>query len=115
MTVVISQMDKDFLVAIRANVLSFMRQCASQYSVAGTRLLDIAPQDHEGARASFPNFVTVETLDIDPKAGCTYTGDICQENRSIPRGLFDYVVCTEVLEHVLQPFDAVAEISRILA
>jgi SAM-dependent methyltransferase len=111
--VTVSDMDIDHLAAIRANVSDFMRRCSEQYARPG-RLLDIAPQDHEGARPYFPDFVTVETLDIDPKADCTYVGDICRPNESIPSARFDFIVCTEVLEHVLQPFDAVRELRRLL-
>ncbi len=78
------------------------------------RLLDIAPQVHEGARPFFPASVTVETLDIDPKAGASWVGDICQTNAFLTDGSFDFIVCTEVLEHVLQPFAAVHELRRLL-
>jgi SAM-dependent methyltransferase len=77
-------------------------------------LLDIAPQVHEGARPFFPPEVSIETFDIDPMSGCTYIGDICRHNAAIPDARFDMVVCTEVLEHTLQPFDAVREIHRVL-
>jgi SAM-dependent methyltransferase len=77
-------------------------------------MLDIAPQDHEGARPFFGPDVAVETLDIDPGAGCTYTGDVCVRNDAIEDGRFDWVVCTEVLEHVLDPFGAAGELLRVL-
>lgn len=62
----------------------------------------------------FEKGAAVETPDIDPESGCTYIGDICRQNESISDDAFDCVVCTEVIEHRLHPFDAVDEIWRIL-
>lgn len=112
--VVPSTMDDSHLRAIRSNVASFMQYVASEYAVRPGRLLDIAPQDHEGARPYFPEWVHVETLDINPSSGCTYIGDICEHNNVLPDASFDYIVCTEVLEHTLRPWDAVAEFWRVL-
>ena len=110
---VVSQMDIEFLAAIRSNVSSFIAHCAGQYSIVG-KLLDVAPQDHEGARPYFPASVAIETLDIDPASGCTHIGDLCAGVPSIPDACFGAVACTEVIEHTLQPFDAVAEVRRVL-
>ena len=113
--VIVSEMDVEHLRVIRENVRAFMQHAAATYATNpdGARLLDVAPQDHDGARPFFDERITVETFDIDPDAGCTYTGDLCARNDHVPTG-FDFVVCTEVLEHTLQPFDAVAEIHRLL-
>lgn len=109
-----SEQDVRFLCLIRSNVREFMRRVAKQYATRPGRLLDIAPQVHEGARPFFPPHITVETFDIDPSTGCTYTGDICHTNEFIPDNSFDFVVCTEVLEHTLNPWGAAQEIWRIL-
>ena len=111
---VVSQTDVEYLALIRADVVTFMKHVASQYANSPGLLLDIAPQDWEGARPFFPAHVLVETLDIDPNSGCTHIGDICQRNEFITDERYDFVVCTEVLEHTLQPFDAVDEIWRVL-
>lgn len=110
----VSAQDVEHLRLIRENVRNFMRMAGSQYGGRGSRLLDIAPQDHEGARPHFPPAVTVETFDIDPAAQATHTGDICRRNPSLPDCSFDLIVCTEVLEHTLQPFGAAAELRRLL-
>jgi len=107
-------LDVENLRIIRANVRAFMARVASAYRATSGRLLDIAPQVHEGARPFFPSTVAVETLDIDPNSGCTYIGDICARNDVLLDGAFDYVVCTEVLEHTLRPWNAADEIWRIL-
>jgi SAM-dependent methyltransferase len=112
--VVVSQMDIDHLTIIRRNVVDFMEQVASRYVLAPGKMLDIAPQEHEGARPFFPAEITVETFDLDPESGCDHIGDICTHNAFLADSSFDYVVCTEVLEHTLRPFAAVEEICRIL-
>lgn len=56
----------------------------------------------------------VETLDISSEFSPTYVGDLCELNKNIPESRFDGVFCTEVLEHVNQPFKAIEEIYRIL-
>lgn len=110
----VSAMDEHFLKVIRESVDSFISRCARQFDGSDVLLLDVAPQDWEGAVKGF-NQATIETLDIDPEAKVTYVADLCEDNsEKIPSGRFDLVLCTEVLEHTLQPFDAVKEIHRIL-
>jgi SAM-dependent methyltransferase len=113
-----SAMDIEHLRIIREDVNKFMKT-AAEYAIDKTnacgpvRLLDIAPQDHPGARPFFPDCVDIDTLDIDPKSGATYIGDICH-CPFLPYYFYDFVVCTEVLEHTLRPWDAIREIHRIL-
>jgi SAM-dependent methyltransferase len=111
---VVSRQDEAKLAQIRRNVTNFVARCGRSYDAAGKTLLDIAPQDHEGAKPYFP-LSTVETLDIDPNSNATYIADLCATNEHIPEGRFDHVVCTEVLGHTRQPFAAVAELYRMLA
>lgn len=110
----VAKIDEVYLEKIRKNVSSFVAGCGKQHDKKGALVLDVAPQDHEGASPYFKNS-TVETLDIDEKSGATYVADLCANNHTIiPDNHFDYVICTEVLEHTLQPFDAAKEILRIL-
>jgi SAM-dependent methyltransferase len=110
----VSQMDIDHLKMIRKNVNRFIKQCSKKFDKEGTLLLDIAPQVHEGASPYFRK-AKIETLDIDPESGSTYIADLCNNNENlIPANHFDFIVCTEVLEHTLNPFNAVKEIKRIL-
>lgn len=114
MTKQVSQMDVDHLGEIRNSVDLFIRESAEKFDGPGKVMLDVAPQDWLGA-AQFFKQSTIETLDIDPNATATYIADLTQNNSDkIADNRFDIVLCTEVLEHVLQPFDAVAEIHRIL-
>lgn len=111
---VVSRTDEVNLQKVRDNVSAFMGRCGTEHNREETLLLDVAPQDHEGAAPYFPD-VTIETLDIDPESGATYIADLTEDNSDrIPSERFDFVVCTEVLEHTVQPFDAVRELHRVL-
>jgi hypothetical protein len=109
-----SAMDVEHLAAIRASVEALQRRAIAAHVRSGDVVLDVAPQAHAGVRPLLPPDVTLETLDLDPAAGATYTADLCAENPQITAARFACVFCTEVLEHTLQPFDAVRELHRIL-
>jgi SAM-dependent methyltransferase len=110
-----AQIDIDYFALLRENVDCLLKHSGQLPEAVHARVLDIAPQTHKGARHFFPASAVVETLDIDPKSGATYIADICKTNDDIiPSETFDLVVCTEVLEHTLQPFAAVAEIFRFM-
>jgi SAM-dependent methyltransferase len=110
----ISEIDEQALKEIRENVSSFVAKAGKAHDRADAIVLDVAPQDHEGAKPYFKQ-AKVETLDIDENSGVTYIADLCANNNGIiPNDHFDYVICTEVLEHTVQPFDAANEIKRIL-
>lgn len=110
----VSAMDEAHLKAIRENVSHFVAQCGKAYDRKDAVVLDVAPQAHEGAAPYFTQ-AHVETLDIDPESGATYIADLCANNdQMVPSHRFDYIVCTEVLEHTLQPFQAVDELERML-
>ena len=107
----VSQQDIEYLKLIRESVRQHIK-AASQYDHVSLSVLDIAPQVHAGAKEFF-KLANVLTLDIEP--GADYCADICKDNSAlIPDNCFDMVVCTEVLEHVANPFSAVQEIKRIL-
>jgi 2-polyprenyl-3-methyl-5-hydroxy-6-metoxy-1,4-benzoquinol methylase len=108
---IVSQQDIEHLKIIRESVRRHI-EAASYCDKYTITVLDIAPQVHAGAKEYFKN-ATVKTLDIEP--GADYWADICNDNSGlIPDNTFDLIICTEVLEHVANPFAAVAEINRIL-
>lgn len=109
----VSDFDVDALVKIRANVEAFLDKCAASHDHKGRLLLDIAPQNHRGAAPHFAG-ARVETLDIDPESGATHIVDLCRCADVLGGDRYDFVVCTEVLEHTRQPFDAVSNIFKIL-
>lgn len=111
----ISQDDIKNLRLIRENINSFLKESSVKYSrIDGGLMLDIAPQDHAGAAPYFLDPIKIETLDINPDSGATFVADLCDCSEITGINRFDYVVCTEVLEHTLQPFDAVESIFKIL-
>lgn len=99
---------------IRKNILDFLENQANKIDSENIRLLDIAPQVHAGAKQFFKKS-KVFTADISPDNGADYIIDITKNNsKLIQDNSFDVVVCTEVLEHTLNPFDAAKELHRIL-
>jgi hypothetical protein len=54
------------------------------------------------------------TIDIDEANSPDILADITVMNQNISDGHFDYLMCTEVLEHVVDPFSAVRELRRIV-
>ncbi|MGA2682112.1 MAG: class I SAM-dependent methyltransferase [Candidatus Bathyarchaeia archaeon] len=110
---VVSKFDRECYTKIRNNISRFLIVAAEKYDSPERLVLDIAPQIHEGAKAYFKK-AKIETLDIDPNSGAKYIADITKYNRFMPDGKFDVVVCTEVIEHTLNPFSAIKEILRLL-
>ena len=110
----ISEFDKIVYHKIRDNVTTFIKRQANIFDSESTILLDIAPQIHEGAKQFF-NESYILTADIDKNSNADYIIDICENNEEkVPTETFNVIVCTEVLEHTLNPFSAINEIYRLL-
>jgi len=89
-------------------------------------LLEVPPQARNGAAIAldigcgtspYREFLesrgfVVKTMDIDDNDSPDYTGTI--EDTGLPDGSVDLVICTQVLEHSLDPRKGVQEIWRIL-
>jgi SAM-dependent methyltransferase len=54
------------------------------------------------------------TLDITDSTCPDVVGDITKFNSHIPNGSYDALMCTEVLEHVVDPFAAIRELRRMV-
>jgi SAM-dependent methyltransferase len=112
--ITVSEMDISHLNQIRENVKILISESALKFDDPDKILLDIAPQDYSGAKEYF-KLCTVKTLDINPNSGADIIADLCENNAErITSNSFDTIVCTEVLEHTIQPFCAVDEIERLL-
>ena len=99
---------------IRTTVSNFISTLATQFDSEGITVLDVAPEAHAGAQASFTRG-RIETIDIDPDSAATHIADLCVCNcAQIPSALYDVIVCTEVLEHTKQPWKATKELHRLL-
>ena len=110
----VSELDQINLHIIRKNVKKIIKEISIKYDKLNYKILDIAPQDHENSKKIFKN-ATLKTLDINPLSNADFIADICNDNSNlIKSNHFDLVICTEVLEHTLNPFSATQEIYRIL-
>lgn len=109
-----SQFDNDTFSLARAHLAQFVTETARRLSsTPGGKLLEVGPQERSLVRESFTNFA-VDTFDIVDTYQPTLVGDITKYNDFIPDSSYDCVVCMEVIEHTLNPFEAVKEIRRIL-
>jgi len=87
--------------------LLFVRECLKQ----GDLVCDVGNQ---GKDLPDLNGAKVVTLDITDSTAPDVVADITSENPNIVVGEFDALMCTEVLEHVVDPFSAIREIRRIV-
>lgn len=108
-----SKFDQDVLPITREHINNFIIKTAKQLNVDPGLLLEIGPQDRSLIKECFTNF-EIDTFDIVDTYNPTFVGDITKYNRIIPNSAYDCVVCMEVLEHTLNPFDAIKELRRIL-
>jgi len=110
----VSDLDKLYFQALRANVARFMKNCASLYGdVVGAKLLDIAPQDHAGARPFFKGTVKVETLDINPESKANIIGDITKTNNAVPSGRYIVLQCFPVPQPIDQRVCRIIRLCRM--
>ena len=102
----------------------WIRSMAAELSDTA-RVLDVGAGEAR-YRADFAHcqYKTQDFAEYDSESDATTTGswtygeiDYVCDIYEIPveAGSFDVVICTEVLEHVLEPIRAIAEISRVLA
>jgi SAM-dependent methyltransferase len=112
-----SALDNNYYKLIRKSVLDGVEELAhlfmNQSSDNVLQGLEVAPQEHKILHAFEPLNCNVMTFDIDPDSGADFIGDICSFNPKLQSQSFDFVLCTEVIEHVLKPQDAVDECMRI--
>jgi SAM-dependent methyltransferase len=110
----ISEIDKKHYVKLRENIKNFIKNLSDEHDSEDTLVMDVAPETHMGAKEFFTKS-TIKTLDIDPESGADYIVDLCNNNSDkIGDETFDLIICTEVLEHVNNPFFVVNELKRIL-
>ncbi len=74
-------------------------------------ICDIGNQGKDIPELKSRNLVT---LDITPTTAPDVVADITQYNSHIPDNNYDALLCTEVLEHVVDPFSAIRELRRIV-
>ena len=104
--------EQEQLYIIRDNVRAVIEQARNDYDYEGMRVLEIGLLKG-GAKDTFKH-ATVETLDI--VEGADYVIDICSNliTLDFPYFTFDCVICTEVLEHTENPFNAAKFIQQAI-
>jgi SAM-dependent methyltransferase len=109
-----SHFDNSTFELTRTHLSNFISRVSKQLSnISNGKLLEIGPSEHSTVSQNFSNF-EIDTFDISSKFNPTIVGDITKKNTSIPDNTYDCVLCLEVLEHTLNPFDAIKELRRIL-
>lgn len=108
----VSQFDIDISPAIRNHIDEFIISTQLKLQANSGNFLEIGPQTRSLARAKFTNF-RYHSFDIVDTYGPDFVGDITKHNAAIPDAFFDCISCMDVLEHVLNPFEAMAELRRI--
>jgi len=108
-----SQFDNETFSIARDHINDFIKATAAELPIKVGMLLEIGPQTQSTVRESFKDF-TAHTFDIVSTYSPTFVGDITKYNTEIPDSTYDVITCMEVLEHTLNPFDAVKELRRML-
>ncbi len=92
----------------------FVQEMASQYDVSGKSLIDIGAQD--GVYKKYFRHLRYVTQDIQQNKSGTVDiiGDINEGIAEISDESFDYILCTQVLEHIREPHKVFREFCRIL-
>ena len=108
----VSKFDQEILPITRNHINDFIIRSSKKLPDIGL-LLEIGPQNHSIINDYFSDY-EIDTFDIVDTYNPTFVGDITKYNKFIPDSVYDCVVCMEVLEHTLNPFDAVKELRRIL-
>lgn len=108
-----SKFDNDILPLTREHINQFIIKTSELLKTQSGRMLEIGSQDRSVVKEYFTNF-NIETLDIVDTYNPTYVGDLTKYNGFLNDSTFDCIACLEVLEHTLNPFEAVKELRRLL-
>jgi SAM-dependent methyltransferase len=108
-----SKFDQEILPITREHINDFIIKTSNLLKNQTGQLLEIGSQDHSVVKEYFSNF-NIDTFDIVDIYNPTYIGDITKYNEFIKDSIYDCVACLEVLEHTLNPFEAIKELRRIL-
>jgi len=92
----------------------FLKEIVKRYDRKGKKLLDIGAEE-QPYKDIFKN-IEYYSSDIAQNSTNTinFVGDLNEGIPSIKSNFFDYVLCTQVLEHIKRPHIAFSEFSRVL-
>jgi SAM-dependent methyltransferase len=106
----LSQYDYLILSRLQESVSALIRRCSAPASQACA--LDLGASESPYRSLLEESGYTVKTLDLDKSRGADFQGTL--ETTGLPDDSFDLVLCTEVMEHSLNPWQGIQEIRRIL-
>lgn len=103
------------LQTLRKKVESVMARVARENVCSGEPqlLLDAVPRYHAGAGHLFSESIVIGALGIDPNSGATQVKYLCESAALVGHKHYDYVACTEILEHRLNYFAASNNITEM--
>jgi SAM-dependent methyltransferase len=107
-----SRFQYDYLTLSRlvADVEALLR--TAPRAAAGGSALDLGSDKSPYRELLEDRGYAVRTLDIDRDTGADYAGTI--EATGLPDASFDLVLCTQVIEHCMDPWQGLREVRRIL-
>lgn len=108
-----SKFDIDVQDISRNHLNEFIKNCAKKLNDTELTLLEIGPEERSEVKTYFNN-CDIKTLDIVSDYNPDIVGDITKYNSHILDSSFDIITCLEVLEHTVNPFNAIEELRRIL-
>ena len=119
----VSETDDFHLEIIDQNVRWVWKNAKPTFDVEGKKILDVAPGSGRVLSEYFER-AEVESLDMVVRHNVTYVADLCNfeyfEQRTAAKmdrlvaETYDAIFCTEVLEHVENPFLAVKSLHLLL-
>ena len=108
-----SKFDIDVQDVSRNHLNGFIKNCADRLNNTKVTLLEIGPEERSEVQTYFNN-CDIKTFDIVNDYNPDIVGDITKYNSNILDSSFDIIACLEVLEHTVNPFNAIEELRRIL-
>lgn len=92
----------------------FVKEAAEEANQHGKKIIDVGSQGSP-YRKYFDkaDYFTQDIVQNDENS-IDFLGDITEGLHEIPSGSFDYILCTQVLEHIRKPHEAFKEFNRIL-
>lgn len=95
-------------------VEEFIKGAALQADQTGIKVLDIGSQDAPFRKYFSRAEYLTQDVSQNSRNSVDYIGDINEGLPAIPDSSFDYLICTQVLEHLKRPHVAFGEFRRIL-
>ncbi len=91
-------------------IKQFIREISGKYDLKGKKLIDIGAEDCQYKKY----FKNIEYFSQDIKNNENKNINYIGEIDTLPSGKFDYILCTQVLEHLKNPDKAFKNFFRIL-